>query len=312
MPTVSVCIVTYNSAEDIIACLEAVARQTHPIERIIVVDNASTDGTAERVRQWSERVRLLANSENTGFAGGQNQAIAAAGGDYVLVLNPDVVLDPDYVSEIVAVMEQDPSIGSAAGQLVRADRPDIMDSAGLAMKRNRQAYDLASGEPAAKWGLPRDVFGVSGAAAVYRTDMIRDISYNGQFFDETFFAYKEDVDVAWRARRLRWTAKYVPAARAVHRRGWKQGQRKSLPLFIRKHSYQNRFFALIKNEPAGWHWLALIPLLLVSEILKLGYIVLREPPLLGCWATIFRKLPEMLAKRRWLAARIKAVNRSRS
>ncbi|MBB6732287.1 glycosyltransferase family 2 protein [Cohnella zeiphila] len=308
MSTVSVCIVTYNSIGDIMACLEAVVGQTHPVEQIIVVDNASSDGSAAQVRQWSDRVHLEANTVNVGFAGGQNQAIAKSNSDYVLALNPDVVLDPHYLSEILAVMDRDPSIGSATGQLVLSDNPAVMDSAGLAFKRNRQAYDLAAGEPVAAWGTSLDVFGVSGAAAVYRAAMVRDISYNGQFFDETFFAYKEDVDVAWRARRLQWTAKYVPNARAVHRRGWKKGGRKALPLFVRRHSYQNRFFTLIKNEPAGWHWFGLLPLLIVTEGLKLGYIALFEPGLLACWPTIWKKWPEMLEKRRWLKKRIQAAN----
>jgi GT2 family glycosyltransferase len=303
-PTVSVCIVTYNSAGDIEACLEAVRRQTHPVASVVVVDNASTDGTRDVLRRCGDDIRLILNERNNGFAGGQNQAIAAsAPSDYVLVLNPDVVLDPDYIAEIVAAMERDPRIGSATGMLVRADRPDIMDSAGLMLRPDRNAADLAAGEPAAAWTSPREIFGVSGAAAVYRRAMIAEISEGGQFFDEDFFAYKEDVDVAWRARHLGWTAAYVPSARAVHRRGWKPGGRRSVPLFVRRHSYQNRFFVLIKNEPAGPHLFLLLPLLLLVEAAKLGYILLFEPGLLRCWPRIVKLLPAMLGKRRRLFAR---------
>ncbi|WP_051587956.1 glycosyltransferase family 2 protein [Paenibacillus darwinianus] len=144
---------------------------------------------------------------------------------------------------------------------------------------------------------------MSGAAAMYRRAMIADISYEGQFFDEDFFAYKEDVDVAWRARHLGWKARYVPAAQAVHHRGWKRGNRSAIPLLVRRHSYQNRFFILIKNEPAGLHWFRLLPLITLKEAAKLAYIIAREPRLLGCWPVIWRHLRPMLRKRRWLFRR---------
>lgn len=306
-PTVSVCVVTYNSASVIIDCLDSVRRQSFPYISIVVVDNNSTDDTREILARYDKDLLTILNDWNNGFAGGQNQAIAAsAPSDYVLVLNPDVRLDPDYVAEIIVVMERDPRIGSATGMLVRADRPDTMDSAGLALRPDRNAADLAAGEPVSDWTEPREVFGVSGAAAVYRRAMIEDVADSGQFFDEDFFAYKEDVDVAWRARHLGWKAVYVPSARAVHARGWKQGGRRSVPLFIRRHSYQNRFFTLIKNEPAGWHLLHLIPRVLIMEALKLGYILLFEPGLLVCWPRIFKRLPAMLAKRKRLFRRKKS------
>lgn len=300
MAAVSVCIVTYNSAEDIEACLNAVIQQSHPVERIVVVDNASTDGTAERVLQFADQVHFLMNKVNNGFAGGQNQAIRQTRSDYVLVLNPDVVLDPHYLSEIIAFMERQPRVGSVTGKLVLAADPKVMDSAGLGMKRTRNAYDLGAGELAAKWSIIQPVFGVSGAAAVYRSAMIQDIEIEGQFFDEHFFAYKEDVDVAWRANKLGWMSYYVPSANAIHHRGWKKGGRGSVPLFVRRHSYQNRFFTLVKNETFGWHLFVVGPLIFAAEAAKLGYIVLREPGLLRCWPFILRSLPSMLRKRKWI------------
>ncbi|MFD1956280.1 glycosyltransferase family 2 protein [Paenibacillus thailandensis] len=312
---VSICIVTYNSEAHIGNCLSAVLRQSHAPERIVVVDNASADRTVELVKRYGE-VQLIANDINNGFAGGQNQAIAAAAeSDYVLVLNPDVTLDPRYIEYIVAVMENDPEVGSATGKLVHALDPSVMDSAGIGMReRDRQGYDLGAGEQAELWNEERNVFGVSGAAAVYRMAMIRDISLDGQFFDEQFFAYKEDVDVAWRAQTLGWTARYVPQALALHHRGWKKGGRRAMPLFVRRHSYQNRFFTLIKNERPGWHWLRLIPALLLIEGAKLGYIVLREPGLLACWPTIFKLFPDMRRKRKLIrdqaAGRIAAKGRN--
>lgn len=151
MATASVCIVTYNSAEDIAGCLDAVLLQSFPIESIVVIDNASTDGTAEQVRPYEKQVQFIANEVNNGFAGGQNQAIRQTRSDYVLVLNPDVTLSPNYLAEIINYMEQNKAVGSATGRLVLASNKEVMDSAGLGMKRTRNAYDLAAGEPAENW-----------------------------------------------------------------------------------------------------------------------------------------------------------------
>lgn len=311
MATASVCIVTYNSASDIEACLHAVLRQTLRPEQVIVIDNASNDGTQAIVQHYAANeglegnIHFSANIINNGFAGGQNQAIAQTDADYVLVLNPDVTLGQDYLAEAVAFMEGHPQVGSVTGKLVFGSDPSKMDSAGLGMRRTRQAYDLATDEPAMNWSEPLEVFGVSGAAAVYRMAMIRDIQIDGQFFDEDYFAYKEDVDVAWRAQKLGWKASYVPSAGALHHRGWKQGGRRSVPLFIRRHSYQNRWFTLIKNEPISWQLLWLIPLLTFVEAAKLAYILLREPGLLGSWPVIFKMLPAMLRKRKQVNRKMK-------
>ncbi|WP_274654024.1 glycosyltransferase family 2 protein [Paenibacillus humicola] len=311
--TASVTIVTYNSESDIGPCLEAVLTQTHPVERIVVVDNASSDGTCGIVRRFDGPVTLLVNEMNIGFAPGHNQAIAHTKSDYVLVLNPDVILEPDYLSVILHYMEAHREIGSAAGRLVFAADPDVIDTTGLVMDAFRRARDRGTGEPAANWLQSGEVFGVSGAAAVYARRMIDDIRIDGQFFDEAYFAYKEDVDVAWRARLLGWKAYYAADARALHHRGWKyegRASRKSKPLFLRRHSYQNRIYTMVKNEPAGWRLLLRLPALIGMELAMTGYAAVFEPGLLGCWAAIARTLPQMLRKRRILYRRIHDRNGS--
>ncbi|MBW7455197.1 glycosyltransferase family 2 protein, partial [Paenibacillus sepulcri] len=153
----------------------------------------------------------------------------------------------------------------------------------------------------------RYIFGVSGAASVYRRRMVEDISMDGQFYDESYFAYKEDVDVAWRAQLLGWKSYYLAEAKALHERGWKyegRRSRKQIPLFLRRHSYQNRIFTIIKNEPAGWKMFLSIPRLIGLEFVQVGYILLLEQGLLRCWATILRRMPELLRQRSALWRRI--------
>lgn len=305
--TASVCIVTYNSEADIERCLQAVLQQLYPIERIVVVDNASSDGTCDVVRRFDSPVQLIANEVNNGFAGGQNQAIGHTESDYVLVLNPDVELHPDYLTRIIDYMERHPNVGSATGQLVLASDRNVIDSTGIEMGSSRKAWDRGAGEQVSEWQQSGEVFGVSGAASVYARRMIADISMDGQFYDEAFFAYKEDVDVAWRARQLGWQSYYVAEATAVHERGWKytgRKGRKQVPLFLRRISYRNRLFMIVKNEPGGWKLLLALPRLLGLELLQIGYLIIFELGLLKCWVELIRALPRLLKQRRTLKNQI--------
>ncbi|WP_410770738.1 glycosyltransferase family 2 protein [Fontibacillus sp. BL9] len=300
-PTVSVQIVTYNSAGDIEQCLAAVLRQNYRVNNIVVLDNASSDDTLERIRSFNGKnnasITLLENQDNTGFAPAHNQAIRHTSSDYVLVLNPDVILEADYIRLLVEIMESRPEIGSATGRLVLQDNLEIIDSTGLVMNRIWRAFDRGAGEPVNQWMNSSDVFGVSGAAAMYSRRMIEDISVREEFFDEDFFAYKEDVDVAWRAGLLGWKAYYCAEAVGLHKRGWKKGSRGSQPLFIRKHSFINRYKMIYKNL-SGKRWLRHLPQLFAYEIAVHGYILLREPKVLGAWIDFWRELPGLRTKRR--------------
>lgn len=305
MPTVSVHIVTYNSAQYIRRCLESVFQQTHPISQVIVIDNASTDSTFEIVKTTGNNIRLVRNEANTGFAPAHNQAMALSDSDYYLVLNPDVVLHQDYVASIIKQMERDDKIGSATGKLLLQSDPTKVDSTGIVMNKARRAFDRGAGEDAERWNDSGEVFGVSGAAALYAKRMVDDIRVQGEFFDEDFFAYKEDVDVAWRARLLGWKAYYVADATAYHVRGWKQGARGKQPLFVRRHSYINRYKMMYKNDSLsqiGRNVLHIIP----YEIAGFAFALFTEPGLLGAWRSFFKERPKLKQKRTHIKQRQKA------
>jgi len=297
MSSASVHIVTYNSAEYIADCIQSVLKQRAVIDKIIVIDNASTDDTVERVRQWGDRVVLVTNETNTGFAAAHNQAMAMSESDYYLVLNPDVMLDPDYLLHIMNFMDQHPEVGSCTGKLVLRSQPGLIDSAGLTINKSRRAFDRGAYRPQEEWDKAGDVFGVSGAAAVYSRKMVEDVSINGRFFDEDFFAYKEDVDVAWRSRLLGWSAAYVPQAFAYHERGWKQGERAQRPLRIRRHSYINRYRMMMKNDSFFYmmkHFWYLAP----YEVFSLLYFLVREPKVLAAWAGFWKDFAKLREARR--------------
>lgn len=329
--TVSVHIVIYNSADDIIDCLEAVMAQDYLIDQIVVVDNASSDCCVEKVNSFYSKLTkaslthsyedteqanvttnegsptklvLLHNKENTGFAPAHNQAISATDTDYVLVLNPDLTLAPDYVSRLVAQMEANPKIGSATGKLLLKADHQLVDSTGLRMNKARRAFDRGAGELADEWTQSGPVFGVSGAAAMYSRRMINDISVDGEFFDADFFAYKEDVDVAWRAELFGWQGFYDAEAIGYHERGWKTSGRSTKSMFIRRISYINRYKMIYKNEPAR----TMLKTILISfpyELAAYGYMLLREPQLIVAWKSFFTQLPALKRKRKYIQATIK-------
>ncbi|BCJ87797.1 glycosyltransferase family 2 protein [Effusibacillus dendaii] len=299
MSKVSVHIVTYNSARDIETCLASVFKQTCPIDQIIVIDNDSHDGTSEILQAYNNKIKFVQNNTNLGFAAAHNQAIRISNSDYCLILNPDVVLNPGYVERLLDHAKQDPEIGAATGKLLLASAVDQIDSTGILITKSRRAFDRGVNQPADRWNSVQEVFGVSGAAALYRREMIEDISLNCQFFDESFFAYKEDVDVAWRGQLLGWKAVYVPDAVAYHERGWKTGKRSKQSVRIRQHSYINRYQMMLKNESL-FFFLLHLPFILPYELAAFLYMMVREPNVLSAWKILFRNLPHLIKWRKWI------------
>ena len=285
--TVSVSIVLYNSARDVEGCLEAVRAQTRLPDTVIVVDNASGDDGLVRARRTLPDGRFVRLDRNVGFAAAHNRAMAAASADVHVVLNPDCRLAPTFLERVVSVLESDRTAGSVTGRLLRFrgdDDPgppiecpdDRLDSTGMVGLRNRRVLDRGSDALAAGAYLePGYVFGASGAAAVYRRAMLEDIACEGQFFDESFFAYREDVDLAWRAQLLGWRCRYEPTALARHRRFVTPERRRRLPPEINRMSVANRWRLIAKNEvPLGWEldWVHIVR----RDVAIIGYCWLRE------------------------------------
>jgi len=208
---VSVTIVTYNSGRFIKRCLESVLSQRYPLKEVIVVDNASTDGTIDILEQFEGRCHVYYNEENMGFAAAQNQAIKLSNGDWVLTLNPDVLLLPNFIQALVDAGQFDSRIGSVCGKLLTMSahfeipqRP-VVDSTGVYFNPMLRHLDRGSQEVDNGHYLQYEyVFGATAAAALYRRAMIEEISLDGEFFDSDFFVYREDADVAWRAQLMGW------------------------------------------------------------------------------------------------------------
>jgi GT2 family glycosyltransferase len=238
---VSVVIVTWNSAPFLRRCLAALAAHTYRQIELIHVDNASADDSVAIVREYAKATHII-NDTNRGFSAAVNQAVRIANGEFVLLLNPDAYLEPDYVSSLVAAMKD---FGMATGKLLQAETK-LIDSKGIRMTRSGRHFDIDQG--LRDTPDTREVFGVSGAAAMYRMSFIRDVTIGGEFLDEDFFAFREDADVAWRGRLFGWRAVYVPEAIAHHVRTVTPEKRRALSAMINMHGVKNRFLLRLKNE----------------------------------------------------------------
>lgn len=306
---VSVTIVTYNNEPCIQRCLDSVLAQEWPSLEIIVVDNASQDATRTLLEGYRDRIRIILNSENRGFTTAQNQAIRLAKGDWILALNPDVLLAPDFIHILVERGNLDPQIGTVCGKLMRA-LPDLsipteseVDSAGIYFTPTFRHFDRGFRRPdSPEYAQPAYVFGATAAAALYRRAMIDDIAVEGEFFDEDFFIYREDADVSWRAQLQGWRCLYLPEAVGYHVRRVFPECRRELPPNINFHSVKNRFFMRLKN--ATWPlYLRNFLAVTARDLSIVTYCLLAERGSLPAFREVARHWRRMLAKRRVIQRR---------
>jgi hypothetical protein len=213
-PLISVIIVNYNGKKFLSDCLNSIFHQTYFPFEVIMVDNASHDGSVEYVQQNFPDVKMFTQSTNLGFAGGTNAGIRQAEGEFILTLNNDTILTPDFIDELAKPMVSDPFVGMCASKMIFPD--GRINSTAICISRSGAAWDRGMGEPDhGQYDVVEEVFGACAGAALYRRIMLDEIG----LFDEDFFLYMEDVDLAFRARLSGWKCMYVPSARVIHVHG---------------------------------------------------------------------------------------------
>jgi GT2 family glycosyltransferase len=274
MSRVDVLVVTYNHAATLGATLASLAAQTRPPASVIVLDNASSDRSAEVAREHAGHLPLevVRFESNRGFAAALNEGLRRSTSEWVLSLNPDCRLEPAYLATLVAAAAEDGRTGAACPLLLRAAGPALettttVDSAGMVVSAWGRHADRGAGtrllpelqEPA--W-----VFGSTGAAALYRRTALQDVAYpDGEVLDERFFAYREDADLAWRLQRRGWRCRFEPRAVGFHARGLKPEVGRSASEVINRLSVRNRFLLLWAN--ADWRWrLACFPFWFMRDL----------------------------------------------
>ncbi|HUE88294.1 MAG TPA: glycosyltransferase family 2 protein [Vicinamibacterales bacterium] len=318
----TVSLVTYNGLKWLPGCLRTLRAQTlQPLE-VLVIDNASTDGTVGWLRAEAERDRRLVlseSSENLGFAKAHNRSIFRARGDFVCLLNQDIELDERFLEEATKPFALHGRIAAVQGRLRRltpdGTRSSVLDSTGLVMYRDRRVVSRGQGEedgPA--HGAPGSVWGADGPAPVYRRAALLDARLpastgSWEILDEDFFMYKEDVDLAWRLRLLKWEAWYTPSALAWHARG-AGGTRASnivgviragraIPRQVKILSWRNQRLMQVKNEEL-WGYVRDLPWIVLRELTSLGYMLVADPLRLISLPKFFRAAPHAFSKRRYL------------
>ena len=274
-----------------------------------MVDNASTRRTRETLERFKHRIRVIKNDTNVGFARAQNQAIASSKSDWMLVLNPDAALLPDFVEQLLEGGRIDPKAGTVCGRLLGCHRDltpleePLIDSTGIYFTPEMRHFDRGWHEPDdGRFRQMEYVFGSTAAAALYRREMIADISDGVHFFDPDFFAYREDADVAWRAQLLGWRCLYVPDAVGYHVRSVGPGNRGAVPAIINMHSVKNRFLMRVKNMTGGLYrrfWLQAT----IRDLLVVGGCVLWEQRSLPAFWHVAKCLPRALRQRRKIMLR---------
>jgi len=325
-PCLAINIVTFNSGAQIDACLASVFAQDRDDSAVTVVDNASRDDTPARLARWAERgVRVIRNERNEYYARAHNEAIRRTASEFVVTLNPDVTLRPDFLSQVLAAFDQSPRIGSVNGKLLLAETAPgaddgaatgaagaLIDSAGLMIYRSRRPYLRGNRKSdRTHCRAPAPIFGADGACAAYRRAMLDDIAVpieggDGgavEYFDEDFVIYREDVDLAWRAQLFGWDGWYTPAARGVHVRGFHLGRgRRGIAPELKRHSVKNGWLLPLKNDtlPAI---LRAAPWFVPYQAKIVAGLVALERSSLGAVPDTLRLLPKIGRKRAFIQAR---------
>lgn len=313
MARIAINIVTHNHAGLIGNCLEAVFSQTFKDFHVTVLDNASTDGTREILRAWEERgVRVIERSENTYFSDAHNFLIRETVSEFVLTLNPDVLMTETYLEQVVHAFALSERIGSVNGKLLslepealsldvlRSAPPDdmLIDGAGLMMFPSRRPYLRGNREiHTVACRRPAYIFGVDAACGAYRRAMLEDVAIDGEYFDTDFVIYREDVDLAWRALLLGWDSYYVPSAIGYHVRGFRLGKgRHKMPSELKRHSVKNGWLLLLKNDNLR-SIVRYAPEVLLYQAKVMGGIMTIEWSSFGAIVDTIRLLPRIWRKR---------------
>jgi GT2 family glycosyltransferase len=295
---VAVAIVNANSGRFLRHALAALAEQTHPPDRIVVVDNASTDGSSDGLENEFAGVEVIRLDENAGFAAANNLAAREVSDcDWLALLNPDAFPEPQWLEELLGAARDRPACAMFASRIVMASDPERLDAAGDAFHVSGVAWQGGRGEPVSSATTPGEVFSASAAAALYRRDAF--LAVGG--FDERFFCYYEDIDLGFRLRLAGHRCWFAPTA-VVRHVGSSTAHRESD--FMLYHTHRNIVWTYVKDMPAALFWLYLPQHLLVNVATIAAFALRRRFRVaLHAKRDALRGLPKILRERRAIQRR---------
>jgi len=264
---VAVIIVNYNSGDALNRCLQALAAQTVRPRQVLLIDNASQDGSTDQAERAYPWLRVIRCPENYGFAAANNQAVAQSeASEWLALLNPDAFPAPDWLAALQQATQNDPQYALFGCRLLDAADPERLDGVGDSYHASGLAWRRGHGEPAAGRYLPaEEIFAPCAAAALYR----RAAFLEAGGFDERFFCYMEDVDLGFRLRLLGYRCGYVPTAIVHHVGSGTTGARSTFTVY---HGHRNLVWTYLKNMPAPWFWWYL-PAHLALNLFSIGWLI---------------------------------------
>ncbi len=384
---VTISLINYNGRKFVFRAIESAVDQSYPNLEIILIDNDSTDGTREEIEkkipEWEERrkeiaknyrlkpelqnlsgahslecntIKYIKNTENAGFGKPHNMAMRIMKGDFILLLNYDAILKPDYIKNALEIFK-DEEVGAVQGKLLRYDfdknelyknkeNPQLntIDTTGLMMFKNRRIVCIGQEEAdKGQFEKEKEIFGADGAVPVYRKEMLEDVKlpktpllrggwgcvesakkptpspsqegnkHNYEYFDENFFMYKEDVDLAWRMRLAGWKAIYTPKAVAYHGRGSGDSmaknyidiikERRKINNFAKYLSFKHQRLMQIKNDFPSLLFTKHLPQFIVKEVGAWIYVAIFERFTFRILKDLYRDIPLFLRKRKIVMAK---------
>jgi len=299
-PKVSIIILNWNGLKDTIECLESLKKITYPNYEVIVVDNASKGNDANILKEkYKNYIKLIRNKENLGFSEGNNVAIRKVieekESEFILTLNNDTKVEPNFLNELVECAKRHSNAGSIQPKMIFSWNPQFIDSAGHLYSKNSSGFNRGAYEPVDKYNNEDEIISCCAGACLYKKEALKNIKIDNEYFDKDFFASYEDVDLGFRLQWSGWKSWYCPKAIVYHKRGATTGIRSS---FIIYYSARNQVWNFFKNFPTSF-LLKNFLWFLIAETTQISLNLLRKKPIiLKAKIDAYRNLGKILKKKK--------------
>lgn len=243
---VSIIIVNWNGKQHLETCLSSLSKQDYQTIEIILVDNASSDDSVAFVQTQYPKVKIIQNNQNLGFAEGNNVGFGHATGEYVLFLNNDTRVMPDFLSKLLSPFHQEPKLGAVQSKILLMDEPNTFDSVGAFLTHTGFLYHYGVAKPdSKKYDHFIKIYSAKGACMLWRKSVLDEICLEGKPFDKKYFAYFEETDLCHRCWLAGYHIMYVPDSVVFHKVGATSTTMNNG--FIQFHSFKNRIHSYLKN-----------------------------------------------------------------
>jgi GT2 family glycosyltransferase len=263
---VSIILLSYNSKDDLSECIPSIKAQTYENYEIILVDNASTDGSVDFIRKNYPTIKLVETGKNLGYPAGNNVGFGVAKGEYIVVVNPDIVADPKWLEELVKPFDEDPSISATTSKVLLYSQKDMINTCANTSHYTGLTFCRGLYKPADKFENYETVAAISGCSFAIRSSLLNSISG----FDPDFFLYQEDADLSWRIRFAGGRIVYVPTSVIYHKFTF------SIAPWKEFYLERNRYLILLKNLNSKT-LILLSPSLIATELVTIGHALLSGP-----------------------------------